>query len=96
MQSDNWRSTSSRFTDVVRNVFMVCFGAINCTVSFQVWKREVPGSAFVAIKSSAKLMATPQALFEVLTPGDIEIVRQVRGRNVLYCTVLCSRCRLFC
>lgn len=42
----------------------------------KVWKREVPGSAFVAIKSSARLTATPQALFEVLTPGDIEIVRQ--------------------
>lgn len=51
----------------------------------QVWKREVPGSAFVAIKSSATLAATPQALFEVLTPGDIEIVRQVGDRERTAC-----------
>lgn len=44
----------------------------------KVWKREVPGSPFVAIKSSAILKATQQALFEVLTPGDIDIVKQVR------------------
>lgn len=39
----------------------------------------MPGSDFVAIKSSATLLASPQALFEVLTPGDIDIVRQVGG-----------------
>lgn len=48
-----------------------------CLPIEQVWKREVPGSAFVAIKSSAILEATQQAIFEVLTPGDIDIVRQV-------------------
>lgn len=37
----------------------------------------MPGSDFLAIKSSAILEASPQALFEVLTPGDIDIVRQV-------------------
>lgn len=37
----------------------------------------MPGSDFVAIKASATLSASPQALFEVLTPGDIDIVRQV-------------------
>lgn len=43
----------------------------------QVWKRSMPGSEFMAIKSSATLMVSPQALYEVLTPGDIDIVRQV-------------------
>ncbi|CAN0389952.1 unnamed protein product, partial [Ectocarpus fasciculatus] len=42
----------------------------------QVWKRSMPNSDFVAIKSKASLAVSPQALFEVLTPGDIEIVRQ--------------------
>ncbi len=37
----------------------------------------MPNSDFVAIKSKASLAVSPQALFEVLTPGDIEIVRQV-------------------
>lgn len=37
----------------------------------------MPNSDFVAIKSKASLSVSPQALFEVLTPGDIEIVRQV-------------------
>ncbi|CAM9932097.1 unnamed protein product [Ectocarpus sp. 13 AM-2016] len=36
----------------------------------------MPNSDFVAIKSKASLAVSPQALFEVLTPGDIEIVRQ--------------------
>lgn len=43
----------------------------------QVWKRSMPGSDFIAIKSSARLLVSPQALYEVLTPGDIDIVRQV-------------------
>ncbi|CAM9466013.1 unnamed protein product, partial [Hapterophycus canaliculatus] len=42
----------------------------------QVWKRSMPNSDFVAIKSKASLDVSPEALFEVLTPGDIEIVRQ--------------------
>ncbi|CAM9672105.1 unnamed protein product [Scytosiphon promiscuus] len=42
----------------------------------QVWKRSMPDSDFVAIKSKASLDVSPEALFEVLTPGDIEIVRQ--------------------
>lgn len=46
-------------------------------VALQVWKRSMPNSDFVAIKSKASLAVSPQALFEVLTPGDIEIVRQV-------------------
>lgn len=37
----------------------------------------MPGSDFIAIKSSARLLVSPQALYEVLTPGDIDIVRQV-------------------
>lgn len=40
----------------------------------------MPNSDFVAIKSKASLAVSSQALFEVLTPGDIEIVRQV-GRD---------------
>lgn len=47
----------------------------------QVWKRSMPNSDFVAIKSKASLAVSPQALFEVLTPGDIEIVRQVCDRQ---------------
>lgn len=48
----------------------------------KVWKRSVPGSDFVAIKSSAILGASPQALFEVLTPGDIDIVRRVGAETL--------------
>lgn len=47
----------------------------------------MPNSDFVAIKSKASLAVSPQALFEVLTPGDIEIVRQV-GRD--YATGTCD------
>lgn len=42
----------------------------------------MPGSDFVAIKSRATLLASPQALFEVLTPGDIDIVQQVGSRKI--------------
>lgn len=45
----------------------------------------MPGSEFMAIKSSARLMVSPQALYEVLTPGDIDIVRQVRFGVLILC-----------
>ncbi|CAM9364998.1 unnamed protein product [Chrysoparadoxa australica] len=41
----------------------------------KVYKKTVPDSPFVAIKAKGMLRASPEALQEVLTPGDIEIVR---------------------
>lgn len=61
----------------------------------------MPNSDFVAIKSKASLAVSPQALFEVLTPGDIEIVRQVGRDSALYrhllvtASLICARAHAY-
>ncbi len=48
-------------------------GVISTKMS--VWTRHVPESDYVEVKASARIPASPEAVSEVLTPGDIDIVR---------------------
>ncbi len=41
----------------------------------KVWTRHVPDSDYVEVKATARIPASPEAVSEVLTPGDIDIVR---------------------
>jgi hypothetical protein len=41
----------------------------------KVWTRRFPGTDFVTVKAEAHIDASPEAMYEVLAPGDIDIVR---------------------
>ncbi len=48
-------------------------GSISTKIS--VWTRHVLDSDYIEVKATARIPASPEAVSETLTPGDIDIVR---------------------
>ncbi len=54
---------------------MLFQGGGGISTKMSVWTRHVPESDYVEVKATARIPASPEAMSEVLTPGDIDIVR---------------------
>ncbi len=50
-------------------------GGGSISTKMDVWTRHVPDSDYIEVKATACIPASPEAVSETLTPGDIDIVR---------------------
>ncbi len=50
-------------------------GGGNIGTKMSVWTRHVPDSDYIEVKATARIPTSPEAVSEILTPGDIDIVR---------------------
>ncbi len=50
-------------------------GGGSISTKMSVWTRHVSDSDYIEVKATARIPASPEAVSETLTPGDIDIVR---------------------